>query len=403
MNKKSIGVMALVLSTAIFLTACGKDKNKVEEVEDFTPVEISEINKETLKNPRSFKGKVISNEEIMIMPKLMGTVQNINVKLGDKVNQGQVLFSIDASDLQRNLEQSNLAVELAQKGVRQAETVLNTARINRNTTEQNMRQAKLDYERAESLFNEGAIPKVQLEQSNLAYLSADSQLKTVDSQIVQSEISLEQSRDQLSQSEVSRNQVLSTMKDANVTTPLSGVVSSLDVKVGQLVSNAGPAATIVDNSKVFIEINVSESIVNKLSKNQQVGVKIPAAFDGEVSSTIDYISPTADVGNKLYTLKVYTDNSSNKIKPGMTGEVNLNTDEVKDVIAVPRDVILKENGKSYVYIVDNNKAIRKDVVLGEDFDDYIVINSGLKLGDKIVIKGHHYLNDQKPVKIMEAK
>ncbi len=403
MNKKVLSILTIALSASIFLSACGKAKKTDTIKEEYTPVEVSKISSETLKNSRNFKGKVMSNEEVMVIPKLPGTVQTVNVKLGDKVAKGQTLFTIDASDLQRSLEQANLAVDLSQKGVRQAETVVNTAKTNRNTTEENMLQAKLDYERAESLYNEGAIPKVQLEQSNLAYLSANSQLKTVDSQIVQAEISLEQARDQLSQSNISRQQVLDNMKDATVTSPLSGFVSSLDVKVGQIASNASPAAVVVDNSKVYVEINVIESIVNKLSKGQSVGLKVPAAFDKEIPSVIDYISPSADVANKLYTVRVYTNNDDNKIKPGMTGEVNLNINEIQNTIAVPRDAILKENNKSIVYIVVDNKAVKKEITLGEDFDDYIVVKSGLNLGDNLVVKGQHYLDDKKDVKVMEGK
>jgi len=403
MKNKMFKLLSLTLALSLLLVACGKKKGEELEKEDYIPVEVIDIKKQSLNNPRSFKGKVVANEEVSIIPKVMGTVETVNVKLGDRVSKGQVLFTVDASNIQRNLDQANVSIDLASKSVAQAESVLNTARVNRNTTEESMLKAKLDLERSEELYKEGAIPKAQLEQAKLGFLSSDSQLKTVDSQIVQAEIGLEQAKDQLNQANISKNQILDTYNDTVVKSPLGGVVSTLDVKVGQIASNAQPAAVVVDNSKVYIELEVIESVVNKLKLGQSVKAKIPAAFNKEVSSTIEYISPTADIANKLYTVKVAIANPDNKVRPGMTGEVNLSTDEINNVIAVTRDVILNNNGEDYVFVVKDNRAVKKVVKLGRDYDDYVEIKSGLNVGDKLIVKGHNYVDDKKKVKVMGDK
>lgn len=403
MKRKFLKVFSLALVLALLLTACGKDKTEEEVREDYTPVEVEKITRETLKNPRSFKGKVVSNEEVLVIPKLMGTVSSLNVKLGDKVQEGQVLFTLDDGDIRRSLEQADIAVDLAQKGVRQAENGLATVRINRTASEENMLKSKLDLERMEVLYKEGAIAKTQLEQAKLAFLSADSQLKTVDSQILQGEISLEQAQDQLNQALVSKNQVLDKLEDARVTAPLSGIVSSLDVKLGQMVANGQASAVIVDNSRVYIEVEVIESLVNKLSQGQKVSVKIPAALDGDLASSLDYVSPTADPASKLYKVRAYIDNSKDLIRPGMTGEIKLTTDEIKDTIALPRELILNKDQEYFVFVVEDNKAVKRPVSLGEDFDDYIEIKSGLSLGDDLIVKGQNYVVDGKEVKIMGGK
>ncbi len=403
MKNKILKLLSLVLALSLVLVACGKKKGEETAKDDYIPVEVLQVKKQSLKNPRSFKGKVVANEEVFIIPKVMGTVETVNVKLGDRVSKGQVLFTVDASNIQRNLDQANISIDLASKGVSQAETVLNTARVNRKTSEESMLKAKLDLERSEELYKEGAIPKAQLEQAKLGFLSSDSQLKTVDSQIVQAEIGLEQARDQLNQANISKNQVLDTYNDTIVKSPLTGVVSSLDVKVGQIANNAQPSAVVVDNSKVYIELEVIESVVNKLKVGQKVSAKIPAAFDKEISSTIEYISPTADIANKLYTVKVAIANDENKVRPGMTGEVNLSTDEINNVIAVTRDVILSNNGEDYVFVVEDNKAVKKLIKLGRDYDDSVEVKSGLSLGDKLIIKGHNYVDDGKKVKVMGDK
>ena len=108
------------------------------------------------------------------------------------------------------------------------------------------------------------------------------------------------------------------------------------------------AVTIVDLDKVYIQIDLTEDIVNRLEIGQEVEVKIPAAFEGSRTSIVDYISPTADVGNKLYSVKIYIDNEDKKIRPGMNGEVNLNIDKIDSVIAISNNAVLMKMEKHSV-------------------------------------------------------
>ena len=131
---------------------------------------------------------------------------------------------------------------------------------------------------------------------------------------------------QLRQSEIAYEQVANNLDDTVVKAPRDGVISELNVKEGQIASSSQIAATIVDIDKVYIEINVVENIVNRLEVGQEVNIKVPAAFDEEITSTISYISPTDDDISQLYPVKIYIDNLDKKLKPGMNGEVDLSID-----------------------------------------------------------------------------
>ncbi len=390
----------LILILSFSLISCTKNEEDKEEVEEYTPVEIEEIGEENVSNSRTFNGDVVANKEVLVLPKMIGTVESVNVKLGDKVNKGDVLFTIEQKDINRSIDQSRVSVDMARKGISQSENAISTAQISKSTAQENYNKAKIDLERAEILFEEGAIPESQLEQAKLGYVSAKSQLETVDAQIRQAQIGLDQAKDQLNQAEIAYNQVKDNLDNTVVRAPITGVVSSLEVKEGQIVNNSQPAAVIVDLSQVFVEISLIEDLVTELAQGDVVRVKVPAVSNQEIASKIDYISPTADVANKLYTVKARLENNENKIKPGMTGEVKIDLDKLSNSIALKRDSIIKQDEKNYVFILQGDKAKKVEVELGDDFGDYVEIISGVSLGDSLITKGQHYLEDGGLVKVV---
>src|SRR5690606_9565448 len=101
---------------------------KVEE--DYTPVEVASASVDTIANEITLNGKVVANEEIMVIPKAVGIVTSVDVELGDVVEEGTTLFTIEKDDISKGVEQAANAVELAKKSVAQAENNINTAKLN---------------------------------------------------------------------------------------------------------------------------------------------------------------------------------------------------------------------------------------------------------------------------------
>jgi len=188
-----------------------------------------------------------------------------------------------------------------------------------------------------------------------------------------------------------------------VKAPMSGVISALNVKEGQIATNSQPAATIVDMNQVYIQVNVVENIVNRLQIGQKVEVNVPAAFSEYINSTISYISPSADPRSQLYPVKVYIDNVDKKIRPGMNGQVKLNMDQVESALVIKGNAVLDKDEKKVVYIVEDNIAIEKIVTIGLDTGDYVEIKKGIKEGDNVIVKGQHYIENGGIVKVVRGE
>lgn len=401
--KATILLMVVLLLVIGLMAGCSKSGEKdVAQVEEkYTPVEVEAATIKSIANILNFNGKVYANEEIAVIPKVIGTVTNVNIELGDVVEKGTVLFTIDKEDISKSVEQAANAIELAKKGVAQAENGYNTAVSNFELNKEKIENAQLNLERTRKLYEEGAISKSQLEQTELA--ASEKNLDVMEGQVNQAEIAHQQALDQLKQAELSYKQVASNLDNTVVTAPMDGVVSSLNVKKGQIVINSQPAVTIVDADKVFIQINVVENMVNKFEVGQEVEVNIPAAFDGYIPSTISYIGPTTDMRSQLYPIKIYLENPDNKIKQGMNGKVNINMDKSESTIVVKSNAVLDKDDKKIVYVIEDDIAIEKEVEVGLDTGDFIEIKSGIMEGDKVIVVGQHYVENGGKVKVVRGE
>jgi RND family efflux transporter MFP subunit len=184
---------------------------------------------------------------------------------------------------------------------------------------------------------------------------------------------------------------------------MTGIVSALNVKEGQIAASGQPAATIVNMDTVYIRINVVENVVNSLQEGQEVQLSVPAAFDGYVDSVIDYVSPSADPMSRLYEVRVYVDNDQNGIRSGMTGSVKLNLEKEEGVVIVPSDAVIDKEGSQVVYVVQEDKAIEKAVETGLDTGEMIHIVSGISEGEMVIIEGQQYVSDGVTVKVVRGE
>ncbi|NMA68593.1 MAG: biotin/lipoyl-binding protein, partial [Desulfitobacterium sp.] len=136
--------ITLILGLGLLVTGCSQETNTVVEEEPYIPVEINEASTSTLTEQAIFSGKVFSEQEVAVVPKVPGKVANVRVKVGDKVQAGQVLFTMDTSDYQSSLDNANIAIR--------------SAEINYEMTKEQVEAAETNYERQKELYDAGAIP-----------------------------------------------------------------------------------------------------------------------------------------------------------------------------------------------------------------------------------------------------
>lgn len=359
-----------VLIFLILCAGCGAEKTTAEIEEKYIPVEISPAAVQTLAETTAFSGKVYSEQEISLVPKMPGKVTAVNVQVGDQVRSGAVLLTLDTQDLQKAVDQAVLGVSMAES--------------NYQRTKEQLDLAKVNLERQRKLYEAGVLSKVQLE--GFEAQASETPLKLAQIQWDQAKLSLQQAQD--------------TLSNAVLTAPLNGTVCAIDVKYGEMASNVQPAVTITNLDALYVSLNVPENIVNSLKAGQDAKVTIASAGNAELKAKVVSIAPSSDAKTQLYIVKVAVENKDGTVKPGMFAKVELPTQTKQDVLTVNSESIVLRNGKNTVFVVESDKAVAKEVITGLDSGNYIEITQGLEAGEKVITKGQTLVETESRVKIV---
>ncbi len=406
MLKKAVTYLLIMIMLVVVIvmgSGCARTagSEQGESNENYVAVETEIATENEIANQVRLRGQIATNEEVSVIPKTMGIVEGINVKLGDEVTKDTVLFTIEQTDILNSLEQAESSLSLAAKSVDQAENALHTAQLNYEMTLEQLDNAKLNLERTRRMYEEGAVSITQLEQAELT--ASEKPLEISKTQVVQAEVSLQQAKDQYKQAEIAHEQAKNGFDNTIVKAPIDGVVAAINVKVGQIATNSQAAAVIVDTSNVYIQLNVVENMVNQLQVGQLVMVNVPAASQDSFNSAIEFISPTVDQRTQLYPVKININNEEKLLRPGMNGQVLLDTASIPKAIVVKSNAILERDGTNIVYVVEDERAVEREVVIGLDTGDYVEIIEGIDAGEAVIVSGQHYVENSQKVKVVRGE
>lgn len=389
---KKILILLMALTALGLVAGCSGSKPTAAVEEKYIPVEVESVGNKTLVNTAMLSGKVTSETDVAVVPKVPGKVESVNVKVGDTVHAGEVLFTLETTDM-------NNAYQLAEARYQTGKDQWNSAKTSLERTKalaaEKIANAKQTLANTKALFDAGAASKVQLDQAELGLKELESMYA---GQIEQ--LSVQASDSSLKLAEVQLTQAREALDNATVTAPVDGIVSQVNVQVGNMATSVQAAVSLTNTTSVYSELSVAENLVNRLTKDQPVKVTVPSVSEKSFVGKIDHISPAADPKTRLYPIKITLENPDGLIKPGMFAKVELVTDEKADVKAIKSEAIVLKNEKTIVYVVQDDKAVGKEVVTGLDTGVDIEILKGLDQGDQVIIKGQTLVDEGHKVKVV---
>jgi len=403
---KNNRIVVLVVLAALLLTGCARNATTgTQAVERVVPVETVRLQEQVLLNTHLFSGRVLPARTVAVIPKAVGRVETRHVKVGDTVSAGQSILTLETKDMQRQVEQSRLALELtkANVAVNEQQSALGKASAERNKAliEQKMLTSRETFERNTALYKAGAISTLQYEQAQIMHNEemAAYQTQLEQANFTVSEASLKALHAQLEQAQFAYEQALDALDNAVIRSPAVGVVATLTPQAGEFVSTAQPAAVIAEVSTVKIDIDIAQGLVNSLYPGKEVTVKLPAASIDVHSAIIDAITPTANAAG-LYTASILLANSEQNIRPGMFAEVTIYTTIAENVYALDSRAVLERNGTKVVFVVQDGKAVAVPVVTGATSGGLVEIVAGIDAEMEIIIRGQQYVVDGGPIKVV---
>lgn len=287
--------------------------------------------------------KISAKDEVAVVPMVAGKVTVLNVKVGDYVKQGEVLFKIDDTQIQATLVQAREGYELA----------------------------KSSYERMTYLYNEGVI-------SEHDYESIKSQYNTA---------------------AAGYNTAMESASYYTVTAPISGYVTAVEVSQGSIAAQS-MAVAIADNSQLVINLKVAESLAGKINVGDSVEISVSSlgkSFEGSVTTA----SKIPSIGTVTYPVIIQVNDPNKELLVGMFAEVRIKSEQTEAAIIVPSEAVIVKGGEPIVVTLEGNMPKFNPVVTGIDNGEYSEILSGINVGDVIVVAGQHYVEEGKEVRIIE--
>ena len=376
----------------------------------------------------SYVGTVEPGQQVTIYPKANGEVTEANFKVGDTVEAGDVLFTLDSTSLQLDIRQAQanlanaqaraqLSLESAQTDLSNyagnAEDGLNSsllqAEASVKTAENSLQQANTDYRTArdnyneylygdwtgdvsdtqrESLRNAKSNAELKVESAQLSLENAKASLEAVKKQVEEQTVSAETSvksaelGTDFSADQISIQKLQNTLSDYTVTSPISGVVEQCNIDVYDTASSQQAAYVISNKDMVTVSFSVAESALSTL----EPGGSVTLEKDGATcEGTISEVSDMVEASSGLYTVKATVENAPFELRTGSAVKLYVETQKVESAILIPIDAVYFDNGTPYVYTFSDNTAHKVVVETGISDAENYEIKSGLSLSDEVIV------------------
>lgn len=365
-------IITIVCISTILVVHCTSTDTNQEKIA--VPVEVMAVKRGDVKQTLHFNGDIKAEYKVKVFSKIPDRITQFYVDEGDKVSKGDVIVTVEAT--------------LLKQAVRRTEAGLAAAKAQ-------LANVSAEYQRAERLYSENAMSKQQ-------YDAVKTQYEAAQSQVDQAEAGLASTQ--------------SNLRDASITAPISGIIGERNYETGDMASPQLPLVTIVQTDNVKMVFDATEKELGQLKIDQPATVEVTSYPDNQFLGKILKISPILDPITRLATIEILIPNTEAKLKPGMFAQAEVTIGLLQNKIIIPRYAALETTTlqsiqgqdrvikKYHVYVVnDSSKAEQRDLIVEYVNHNYIAVNSGIDVGEKIVISGQNKLLDSTIVDIIETE
>jgi membrane fusion protein, multidrug efflux system len=311
-------------------------------------------------------GNLVGDATVAVVPRAAGRLQDISVRLGDRVTRGQRIAKIEDFELQEQVKQQEAALEVSRATIRQREADLQLAQTNA--------------ERSRNLFARQLLPKQTLDDTEARYQAAVAQLDLARAQNTQSTARLDELKINL--------------QNTIIVSPVNGFVARRAADPGAFVGQNAPVVDVVDIGQVRLVANIIEKDLTSMQAGDETQVEVDA-FPGELfMGRLARVAPVLDPATRTAPVEIEIPNPGFRLKPGMYARVTVKTDERKEALIVPANAVVDTGGRRGVFIAAENDTVSfRPVTVGIEDSTQIEILDGLSEGDRIVTTGAAGLRD----------
>lgn len=379
------GIVLIALTGAIMYNSSllkkadtAPKQETVKAVVDVKIVQPADMSKKV-----SLVGQTVPAAQVDIVAKYSGRVVSVDVELGQQVRGGQTLLVQDTGDLELAIAQADASRRQAQADA--SETAV-TFEAGHSKAQVDYQRALASYERYKSLYDMGAVSREAFETVQQQMLNAKANLNIYVNQSAggASPAAVEVKRAAVMKAERNIDALSKQRDDMIIRSPRDGVIGFRQVEVGAYVQPGQKILSVVDNSSIFVDCQVSEQDVAAMQVGQTVEIGLEA-LGRTYSGKVIYVSPAADSKTQAFVARIALTNPDQAVKTGMFARGQIEVMQKPQALFIPKEALLEKNGQYSIFVIADNKAESRTVKIGLRNDKEVEIISGLKAGDMVAV------------------
>jgi RND family efflux transporter MFP subunit len=334
--KRKLIYLLLIASVSILPLSCGKKNNTATPLPTI-PVKTLTVIPGAIEVTREFSGGLEGIEQADIYVRLSEAVTALPFKVGDRVQAGQVLVTLDRSGASSQYNQAKAMYENAEK----------------------------NYQKMKYLFDEKAVSESAFDAAKAGFQVAKANYDAAEELV-------------------------------DITSPISGTLVELDVKVGDIPRMGMLAAKVARTEALRMTIGIPTELVGRFSRGMS-GTLRAAGDDSVYTCTVTKVSDAAEPQTRTFSVEISVPNESRRLQAGTFAKATFVVERKDNVLRVPQASMVSNEGVMSLYVVKNDKAKSRTVTIGISNGAETELLSGLASGEEVVVVGQSFLSDGYPI------
>ena len=421
--KRNAGLtIGLALALALALGACTPPADETTEAptDRSIPVEVLVADPGFFEDTIELTGTVDATNDALLSPDVPGTLTYV-APVGAFVRAGQVVAQVRASAQQAGVSQARAGAAQGRAGIAQAqasvagaEAAVRAARAQREAAQAQLDLAQDQYRRQYPLYQDSILSALEFRAVENQVAQARAVVAQADAGIAQAQGQLNAAREGVNAAQAQAQaanagvaSAQSALSNTRIVAPFAGVVEARLQEPGELASPGQPVVRIVGAGSVKVTAGVPERYAGEIEQGTQVQVT-PNAYAVEArGGRVAFVGAAIDEQSRTFPIEIGVENADRSLKPSMVVRLDVTRAILENVIVVPTEAVVRDERGTSVFVVAEDSAgavaRRRSVELGPDAGETIVLTSGVRPGEKIIISGAGELADGDRVRVTSTR
>jgi HlyD family secretion protein len=397
----------------ILLLAAGCSTSEPPAPEAVAPVEVAPVQSAEIQHIIHGRGVLFAIDQATVLPKISAPVREFFVNRGAHVRKGQLLAELENRDLVAAVVESKSLVDQAEATYRSVISASLPDEITKAQTDVLAAKEALDaaqklLEGRKALLEQGALPRRQVDEANVAFVQARSQHevalkhlnaleqygKEAETKQVQAQVEAAKARHQAAQVQLEYSKILS---------PIDGVIAERPLYAGELASADKPLLTVMDTSRVVARANIPAVQLEHLKAGNPATIT-SADSSAELRGKVTVVSPALDANSTTAEVWIEASNPGERFKPGASVQISILAQTVQTALVIPLAAIMpaKEGAEIVMVVGADSLAHERVIETGIREGDKVQVLKGLSAGERVIVVGGLGLEDKAKVLVEKA-